>query len=404
MTILPKLNDKNVNYVLETVEAVVDRTRDRRAGSKGEEQARNILLNELMKFCDETNEQSFITHPGAGTLLHKILSVCLIASVFLFSIALSGGFVMPIAISLILNLAVFGIYAHKFLFDGTVLDVIRLKKKSANIYGKRYCRGDTATRVVITAHVDSPMCLRSFAFGNVTLNVLNLCSILGNTVLFCSQLFCLFAGVPVNSGLFDFLRVLCIIFVPFYIASIFIINPKRTASGVSSSLVPSGIALSVIKQLFDESFRYEKTEVCILLTGSEYSGRAGAYAFAKKHKRLFSDVPTVFIPLEEITSSDNLTVMFKDGSGTKGSPRVASVIAQAAENLHLKLTKETPLLGTASFTPFALNDFEACSLGTSKKFIAKSMTASGDKITAVRRKTIGDVASLLLETLNYYDS
>lgn len=404
MTILPKLNDKNVNYVLETVEAVVDRTRDRRAGSKGEEQARNILLNELMKFCDETNEQSFITHPGAGTLLHKILSVCLIASVFLFSIALSGGFVMPIAISLILNLAVFGIYAHKFLFDGTVLDVIKLKKKSANIYGKRYCRGDTATRVVITAHVDSPMCLRSFAFGNVTLNVLNLCSILGNTVLFCSQLFCLFAGVPVNSGLFDFLRVLCIIFVPFYIASIFIINPKRTASGVSSSLVPSGIALSVIKQLFDESFRYEKTEVCILLTGSEYSGRAGAYAFAKKHKRLFSDVPTVFIPLEEITSSDNLIVMFKDGSGTKGSAQAASVIAQAAENLNLKLAKETPMIGTAAFTPFALNDFEACSLGTSKKLIAKSMTASGDKITAVRRKTIGDVASLLLETLNYYDS
>lgn len=404
MTILPKLNDKNVNYVLETVEAVTERSRDRRAGSKGEEQARSILLNELMKFCDETNEQSFITHPGAGTLLHKILSACLIVSVFLFSVALSGGYVMPIAISLILNLAVFGIYAHKFLFDGTALDVIRLKKKSANIYGKRYCRGDTATRIVITAHVDSPMCLRSFAFGNVTLNVLNLCSLLGNTILFTSQLFCLFAGVPVNSGLFDFLRILCIIFVPFYIASIFIINPKHTASGVSSSLLPSGIALSVMKQLFDESFRYEKTEVCILLTGSEYSGRAGAYAFAKKHKRLFSDVPTVFIPLEEITSSDNLIVMFKDGSGTKGSAQAASVIAQAAENLNLKLAKETPMIGTAAFTPFALNDFEACSLGTSKKLIAKSMSASGDKITAVRRKTIGDVASLLLETLNYYDS
>ncbi|MBO5895896.1 MAG: hypothetical protein J6Q83_01230 [Clostridia bacterium] len=404
MTILPKLNDKNVNYVLETVEAVVDRTRDRRAGSKGEEQARGILLNELMKFCDETNEQGFITHPGAGTILHKILSVCLIASVFLFSVALSGGYVMPIAVSLILNLVVFGVYAHKFLFDGTVLDVIKLKKKSANIYGKRYCRGDTATRVVITAHVDSPMCLRSFALGNVTLNVLNLCSILGNTVLFCSQLFCLFAGVPVNSGLFDFLRVVCIIFVPFYIASIFIINPKHTASGVSSSLVPSGIALSVIKQLFDESFRYEKTEVCVLLTGSEYSGRAGAYAFAKKHKRLFSDVPTVFIPLEEITSSDNLVVMFKDGSGTKGSSQAASVIAQAAENLNIKLSREAALIGTSAFTPYALNGFEACSIGTTKKLTAKSMTATGDKITAVRRKTIGDVASLLLETLNYYDS
>ena len=110
------------------------------------------------------------------------------------------------------------------------------------------------------------------------------------------------------------------------------------------------------------------------------------------------------ILLEEITSSDNLIIMFKDGSGTKGSAQAASVIAQAAENLNLKLTKETPMIGTAAFTPFALNDFEACSLGTSKKLIAKSMSASGDKITAVRRKTIGDVASLLLETLNYYDS
>lgn len=404
MTTLPKLSDKNVNYVLETVEAVLDRTHDSRAGSKGEEQARHILLNELIKYCDETNEQGFITHPGAGTVLHKILSACLIASVILFSLALTGGYVTPIAISLILNLAVFGIYAHKFLFDGTVLDVIRLKKKSANIYGKRYCRGDTQTRVVITAHIDSPMSLRTFAFGNLTLNVLNLCSIAGNTILFCSQLFCLFAGVPVNSGLFEFLRVVCVIFVPFYIASIFIINPKRTASGVSSSLVPSSIAISVIKQLFEDGFRHEKTEVCCLLTGSEYSGRAGAYAFAKKHKRLFSDVPTVFIPLEEITSSDYLTVIFKDGSGTKGSAEAASVIAQAAENLNLKLTREAPMVGTSAFTPFALNDFEACSIGTSKKHIAKSMSATGDKITAVRRKTISDVGSLLLETLNYYDS
>ncbi len=404
MTTLPKLNDKNVNYVLETVETVLDRTRDRRAGSKGEEQARHILLNELIKYCDETNEQGFITHPGAGTVLHKILCICLIASVFLFSIALSGGYVIPIAVSLVLNLVIFGIYAHKFLFDGTVLDVIRLKKKSANIYGKRYCRGDTRTRVVITAHIDSPMSMRSFSVGNVTLNMLNLCAVTGNTILFCSQLFCLFAGVPVNSGIFEFLRGVCIIFIPFYLALIFIINPKRTASGVSSSLVPSAIALSVIKQLFEDGFRYEKTEVCCLLTGSEYSGRAGAYAFAKKHKRLFSDVPTVFIPLEEITSSDYLTVIFKDGSGTKGSAEAASVIAQAAENLNLKLTKESPLAGTSAFTPFALNDFEACSIGTSKKHIAKSMSATKDKITAVRRKTIGDVGSLLLETLNYYDS
>lgn len=404
MTTLPKLDDKNTNYVLETVETVLDRTHDRRAGGKGEEQARHILKNELIKYCDETNEQGFVTHPGAGTLLHRILAVCLMVSVLLFSVALSGGYVIPITVSLIINLIVFGVYAHKFLFDGTLLDVIAPKKKSANIYGRRYCRGDTKNRVVITAHIDSPVCLRNFAFGNFTLSLLNLCSIAGNTLLFCSQLFCLFAGVPANSSLIDFLHILCVAFVPFYIALLFIANTKRSTTGVSSSLVPSSIAVGIMKQLFEDGFRYEKTELYILLTGSEYSSKAGAYAFAKKHKRLFSDVPTVFIPLEEITSSDNLTVFFKDGSGTKGSAEVASVIAQAAENLNITLTKETPLAGTAAFTPFALNRFESCSIGTSKKLTGKCMSATGDKITAVRRKTISDTAALLIETLNYYDS
>ena len=43
------------------------------------------------------------------------------------------------------------------------------------------------------------------------------------------------------------------------------------------------ILLSIMKQLHDNSFRYEKTEVCCLIVGSEYSSRAGAYNFAKKH-------------------------------------------------------------------------------------------------------------------------
>ncbi len=403
MTTLPKLSDKNVNYVLETVDNITRNSHDRRAGSSGEAQVRHILMNELMKFCDETNEQGFSTHPGTGTILQKILSIMLIVSVALYSISLGGGYIAPVTLSLVINLAVFAVYAHKFFFDGTLLDVIRPKKKSANIIGKRFPRGTTQNRVVITAHTDAPLSLRSFAFSNVILSVLALCSLAGNTLLFCTQLFYLFAGAPVNSTIFELMQIISVVFVPFYIVSIFIINPKRTATGVSASLVPASVAVSVMKQFFEESYRYEKTEVCCLITGAEYSGRAGAYTFAKKHKRLFTDVPTVFISLEEITSSDHLAVTFKDGSGTKGSRDVAGVISQAADNLNLGLKKEAPLIGTSAFTPFALNGFDACSLGTSKKHIAKSMSPVQDKISAVRRRTISDVGSLLLETINYYD-
>lgn len=403
MTTLPKLSDNNVNYVLETVEQVVKNSHDRRAGSTGEAQVRHILHNELIKYCDETNEQGFSTHPGVGTALQKALSIMLIVSVILYSLSLGGGYIAPVTLSLIINLVVFAVYAHKFLFDGTALDVIKPKKKSADVIGKRYSRGATQNRVVITAHTDAPLSLRSFAFSNIILSVLSICSIAGNTLLFCTQLLYLFAGAPVNSSGFELMQIISVVFIPFYIVSIFIVNPKRTATGVSASLVPCATAISVMKQLFEESIRYEKTEVCCLLTGAEYSSRAGAYAFAKKHKRLFSDVPTVFIPLEEITSSDHLCVIFKDGSGTKGSQQVASVVLQAADNLELKLKNETPIVGTATFTPFSINGFEACSIGTSKKHIAKSMSPVTDKISAVRRRTISDVGSLLLETINYYD-
>lgn len=404
MTSLPKLDDKNINYVLETVQTITETTDNRRTGEKGEEQAKHVFLNELMKYCDDTQEQHFLTHPGAGTITQKILCVLLIICVFLFSSAVSNGYVGTAIISLILNLAIFGVFAYKFIFDGTSLDIIRPQKRSTNILGRRFPQGSTQARVVFVTHSDAPLSIRSFIFGNMATYILSLCSILGNTVLFCSQLIFLFAGAPINSSFFEALRVISFIFVPFYVLGLTLVNPKKTSSGISSSLIPSSIMLSILKQFSEDSFRYAKTEICCLITGSEYSGRAGSYAFAKKYRRLFSDIPTVFIPIEEITTSDKLSVFFKDGSGNKGSAEVASIIAQAAENLELELSKESVVIGTASFSPFAINNFPACSIGTSKKHISKTVSPTADKITAIRRKTVSDVGALIIETLNYYDS
>ena len=117
MTTLPNLDDRNVNYVLETAENILENTDDRRAGSKGEEQARHLFLNELMKYCDETSEQNFTTHPGAGTLTQKLLCALLIICVVFFSASVNKGFIAPVIISLILNLVVFCVFVYKFIFD-----------------------------------------------------------------------------------------------------------------------------------------------------------------------------------------------------------------------------------------------------------------------------------------------
>lgn len=403
MTASPKLESKNTQYVLDTAELIVNSSRDRRAGSVGEEQAQHILMNELKKFCDETHEEQFKTHPGAGTLAEKVLCILLVACVILFSDAVNTGSVFTASVSLLTSLIIFCIFSYKFIFDGKKLDFITSTKFSKNLLGVRYSRGETLNRVVLVSRSDAPQSMRAHLFGNRSPFILSMCSIIGNTVLFCSGLLFLFLGAPEKSPLFYFLTVICIGFVPFYIMSVFLINNRKVASGISSSIIPSAILLSIIKQLHDNSFRYEKTEVCCLIVGSEYSSRAGAYHFAKKHKRLYTDVPTVFIPLEEITTSRKLSVVFKDGSGTKGSSEVASVIGEAAENLKIDIQKEASLLGSSSYTPFSKNDFPACSLGTSKKHISKAVSANSDKLQNVSRKAISDVGGLIIETLNYYD-
>ncbi len=403
MTASPKLETKNVDYVLDTAELVLNSSRERRAGSSGEEQVQHIFMNELKKFCDETHEEQFKTHPGAGTLAEKVLCLLLIICLILFSDAVNTGSVFVASVSLLMSLIVFCIFSYKFIFDGKKLDFITPTKFSKNLLGVRYSRVETLNRVVLVARSDAPQSMRAHLFGNRSPFILSLCAIIGNTVLFCSELLFLFSGAPEKSPLFYFLTVICIGFAPFYILSVFLINNRKVASGISSSIIPSSILLSIIKQLHDNSFRYEKTEICCLIVGSEYSSRAGAYHFAKKHKRLYTDVPTVFIPLEEITTSRKLAVFFKDGSGTRGSSEVASVIGEAAENLKIAIQKETSLLGSSSYTPFSKNDFPACSLGTSKKHISKAISANSDKLQNVSKKTISDVGGLIIETLNYYD-
>lgn len=403
MTASPNLESKNVEYVVDTAELVLNSAKERRAGSPGEEQTQHILMNELKKFCDETFQEQFKTHPGAGTLAEKLLCCILIACVFLFYDAVHTASVFKASLCLSVSLVVFCIYSYKFIFDGKRLDFITPAKNSKNLLGVRHSRGETAGRVVLVARSDAPQSMRAHFFGNRAPYILSVCDIIGNTVLFCGNLLFLFFGVPQNSGFFSLMAILSLVFVPFYAMSVVLVNNRNVASGVSSSIIPSAILLSIMKQFHDNSFRYEKTEVCCLISGSEYSSRAGSYHFAKKHKRLYTDVPTVFIPLEEITTSKKLSVFFKDGSGTRGSSEVASVIGEAAENLELEIEKESSLFGTSAYTPFSKNGFDACSLGTSKKHISKTISANSDKLDTVSRKAISDVGGLVIETLNYYD-
>ena len=78
-------------------------------------------------------------------------------------------------------------------------------------------------------------------------------------------------------------------------------------------------------------------------------------------------------------------------------------MADACDNLNLKIRKESTIIGTSSFTPFTVHHFASCSLGSSKKYINKCFS-NKDLLANLSRKTIFDAANILMETANYYDN
>ncbi len=398
MTVTPKLSFSDVQYASDTAEEILNSSKNRRAGSPGEQQAQNIILDELSNYCDSVTTQGFKTHPGAGTLLEKLLCCFLIFSTILFCTSTVRGLVAPTAVSLMLSLLVFCVFSYKVIFDGKIFDFITPAKRSKNVFGTKNSAESPKTRVVLVSRTDSAPVHRFGFFGKRTPYILSLCAITGNTLLFVSQLLFLFSGAPESSSLFKILQTLCILFTPVYLGAIFLINNRKTTSGLYSSIIPSVTLLGVAKKLFEDGSRYKHTEVCFLFTGSDFSSHAGSYAFAKKYKRVFRDIPTSFICLDDIQDPENPAIIYRDGSGTNGSTEVASIICEAAENLELTTVPETFLLGTGSYTPFAKERFPACSLGTSQKSRQKPT-----RLTQETKSTISNMGGLVIETLNYFD-
>ena len=403
MTITPKLTQENIDYVFSVAGKILSESSERLPGTPGEAYSSRLLLNELKNYCDETSEENFTTHLRVGTILLKVLCIILIISAFIFKIAEAHGSVVPVCICTVLSIATFSVFAYKFFFDGKALDILFPKRMSLNVLAKRYAHSAPQNRVVLVARADAPKKHRFSVYKtNLTTVLLALC-VLGNTFTFISCIIYLFAGAPENNTTFQFLTSVSLLFSVIYLLSILLVHPTKSASGLSSSIIPAATITAIMKQMSENNFRYNQTEFCCLIVGSEYSNHAGSYAFATKYKKLMRDIPTVFIPVEELTSSKHLAVFFKDGSGNEGSKATANIMSDACENLGVTIKKENTIIGTSSFTPFTVHHFAACSLGTSKKYINKCFS-NKDLLSNVSRKTVFDSANILMETTNYYDN
>ncbi|MBQ3079881.1 MAG: M28 family peptidase [Clostridia bacterium] len=66
--------------------------------------------------------------------------------------------------------------------------------------------------------------------------------------------------------------------------------------------------MSILKEMADNDFRYDNTEVCALITDGEESGLRGATAFAKENISMLMNANTVVIALDTIHETEQLQI------------------------------------------------------------------------------------------------
>lgn len=107
-----------------------------------------------------------------------------------------------------------------------------------------------------------------------------------------------------------------------YIGLFFVCNFKVLSPGANDNLTGVFVAVSALKCLKESGIRYENTEVCALLTGSEEAGLRGATAFTKRHKGENKDVETYIIAFDTMRDYDYMTIYHRDMTGmVKTAPK-----------------------------------------------------------------------------------
>ena len=130
---------------------------------------------------------------------------------------------------------------------------------------------------------------------------------------------------------------------------------------------------NVLKEMAENDFRFENTEVCALLAGSEEAGLRGSVAYAKRHKEDLSDVETIFIAMDTMREIEQLQIYTNGCTGTqKNSNAVAEVIYEAGVNCGIEMA-ETELypgaIDAEGFSRYGLMASGFCGVNHDPKLI-----------------------------------
>ncbi len=299
-------------YMVDGIRYVCENFKERAPGTGSERKAQKYLAGELEKWSDKVEMEDFDLHPGAFMGWIPVAGVIGIISVIFFWLT------------------------YKNVVSGSILAII------ATVFVLP--KGEVKRRIIVGGHTDAANEWTYSLHGGLK----SLAPVMGGSIggLIAISIFDVvwviysLMGGAYESTFWFVAGIIQLILVPFFVAICFFINWKVIVDGANDNLTADFIAMGVLKEMAENDFRFENTEVCALLAGSEEAGLRGSVAYAKRHKEDLSDVETIFIAMDTMREIEQLQIYTNGCTGTqKNSNAVAEVIYEAGVNCGIEMAE-----------------------------------------------------------------
>lgn len=377
---LPNYESKSretTNFIIKSIKQVCKDSPSRKAGSEGENNAQQFVASTMEKFADsiETQDITVKSAKASTPVLQGIF--CIFSIVF----ACVAGFIPVITTHLMFSAVV-------FMALSVLCPALKATKNSKNVICVKNPSGEKKRRIVFVGNINSPIerkllrisgpALEKFAYFYFTIGCL-ICIVFDGFYVACGYTL---LGPYVILFEIAFIPA-CVIYMNFY-------NAKQDIQGAVGNLTGVFDSLAVMQYLSYNNLSLENTELVSVSAGA---GAYGAREFVRKYSPKYSDIPTLFVSVDCLQSTESFSVSAVNTS--------SDILTAASQNASVNVVEGKDTISSSLLA--AMKNEKALRISAAdlnEKFVYATRE---DVITEISPMAIEAGLKLSLETAYLFD-